>query len=82
MPVEDLTENKINLEDSETKIDLKCNAFSFKDKSSTIIHHDSIVHFYLDEIKESDSTLLINRTESNLNEFVFSYEPDLEFLEI
>ena len=82
MPAEDLAQNKINLEDSETRLDLKCNSFSFRDSGSTEIHHDSIVHFYLDEVKETESILLINRTESNLNEFVFSFEPDLEFLEI
>jgi hypothetical protein len=52
------------------------------DKSATVIHQDSVVHFYLDEINDDDSLLLINRTELNVNEFVYAYEPDLEFLEI
>lgn len=54
MPAEDLAQNKINLEDSETRLDLKCNSFSFRDSGSTVIHHDSIVHFYLDEVKETE----------------------------
>ena len=82
MPVEDLKELKIDLKDSETKLDLKCNSFTFRDKGSKVVHDDSVVHFYLDKIENNEDLVLINRTESNLNEFVYSFEPELEFLEI
>jgi len=81
-PAEDLKAANKNLKDTETRLDLKCNSFSYRDNGHEILHYDSVVHFYLDEIKETDSLLMIDRTESNLNEFTVSYEPDLEFLEI
>lgn len=82
MPVEDQVIQKIDIKKTETKIKLKCNSFSFRDKGSSVVHYDSVVHFYIDEIKDDDSILLINRTEANLNELKMSFEPDLEFLEI